>query len=205
MRAPMITSSQAVQISRCCTLARTARPACATHGANSEDAIFQLGPYTFRRRRVKDAESPRATKKCVLTEKTQTKYTEVSCIARRGLVAAMCCCTKSGASEAPVSHRTNALPENRNIYRLRQKIEPDPSNVRLLVNLNQVATVWVIGLIRNFFNATAFTSYRQAFSWSFPVGCTRTNEDGRERLPFLCHFCLPVGLGRPLLPVLFLP
>jgi len=96
-----------------------------THEA-SEDAIFQLGPYTFR-----PAQKMLLTddqKKVRLTEK-ETNILKYLYRATDGVVARDVLLHEVWGYNAGVT--THTLETH--IYRLRQKIEPDPSNARLLV------------------------------------------------------------------------
>jgi len=96
-----------------------------THEA-SEDAIFQLGPYTF-----KPAQKLLLTedqKKVRLTEK-ETNILKYLYRASDGVVARDVLLHEVWGYNAGVT--THTLETH--IYRLRQKIEPDPSNARLLV------------------------------------------------------------------------
>ena len=92
----------------------------------SEDAIFQLGPYTF-----KPAMKMLITeddKKIRLTEK-ETNILKFLYRANDGTVARDVLLHEVWGYNAGVT--THTLETH--IYRLRQKIEPDPSNARLLV------------------------------------------------------------------------
>ena len=92
----------------------------------SEDAIFQLGPYTF-----KPAQKMLITeqdKKVRLTEK-ETNILKYLYRATDGVVARDVLLHEVWGYNAGVT--THTLETH--IYRLRQKIEPDPSNARLLV------------------------------------------------------------------------
>jgi DNA-binding response OmpR family regulator len=92
----------------------------------SEDAIFQLGPYTF-----KPAQKMLVTedeKKIRLTEK-ETNILKFLYRASEGVVARDVLLHEVWGYNAGVT--THTLETH--IYRLRQKIEPDPSNARLLV------------------------------------------------------------------------
>ncbi|MBZ0128497.1 MAG: response regulator transcription factor [Rhodobacteraceae bacterium] len=92
----------------------------------SEDAIFQLGPYTF-----KPANKMLVTeddKKIRLTEK-ETNILKFLYRATDGVVARDVLLHEVWGYNAGVT--THTLETH--IYRLRQKIEPDPSNARLLV------------------------------------------------------------------------
>lgn len=92
----------------------------------SEDAIFQLGPYTFRpaqKMLVTDED-----KKVRLTEK-ETNILKFLYRATDGVVAREVLLHEVWGYNAGVT--THTLETH--IYRLRQKIEPDPSNARLLV------------------------------------------------------------------------
>jgi DNA-binding response OmpR family regulator len=92
----------------------------------SEDAIFQLGPYTF-----KPAQKLLLTeddKKVRLTEK-ETNILKYMYRATDGVVARDVLLHEVWGYNAGVT--THTLETH--IYRLRQKIEPDPSNARLLV------------------------------------------------------------------------
>jgi len=96
-----------------------------THEA-SEDAIFQLGPYTF-----KPAQKLLLTedqKKVRLTEK-ETNILKYLYRASDVVVARDVLLHEVWGYNAGVT--THTLETH--IYRLRQKIEPDPSNARLLV------------------------------------------------------------------------
>jgi DNA-binding response OmpR family regulator len=92
----------------------------------SEDAVFQLGPYTF-----KPANKMLLTedeKKIRLTEK-ETNILKFLYRATDGVVARDVLLHEVWGYNAGVT--THTLETH--IYRLRQKIEPDPSNARLLV------------------------------------------------------------------------
>ncbi|MFN0115108.1 MAG: response regulator transcription factor [Paracoccaceae bacterium] len=92
----------------------------------SEDAIFQLGPYTFKpaMKMLIDARD----RKIRLTEK-ETNILKYLYRATEGVVARDVLLHEVWGYNAGVT--THTLETH--IYRLRQKIEPDPSNARLLV------------------------------------------------------------------------
>ncbi len=92
----------------------------------SEDAVFQLGPYTF-----KPAQKLLLTedeKKVRLTEK-ETNILKFLYRSSEGVVPRDVLLHEVWGYNAGVT--THTLETH--IYRLRQKIEPDPSNARLLV------------------------------------------------------------------------
>lgn len=92
----------------------------------SEDAVFQLGPYTFM-----PAQKMLLTedeKKVRLTEK-ETNILKFLYRSAEGVVARDVLLHEVWGYNAGVT--THTLETH--IYRLRQKIEPDPSNARLLV------------------------------------------------------------------------
>ncbi|MEM6938890.1 MAG: response regulator transcription factor [Pseudomonadota bacterium] len=92
----------------------------------SEDAVFQLGPYTFRpsmKLLVTEEE-----KKVRLTEK-ETNILKFLYRSSEGVVPRDVLLHEVWGYNAGVT--THTLETH--IYRLRQKIEPDPSNARLLV------------------------------------------------------------------------
>lgn len=92
----------------------------------SEDAVFTIGPYTFRPsiKMLTDEES----KKIRLTEK-ETNILKFLYRANDQVVARDVLLHEVWGYNAGVT--THTLETH--IYRLRQKIEPDPSNARLLV------------------------------------------------------------------------
>jgi DNA-binding response OmpR family regulator len=92
----------------------------------SEDAIFQLGPYTFKpaMKMLIDERD----RKIRLTEK-ETNILKFLYRATEGVVARDVLLHEVWGYNAGVT--THTLETH--IYRLRQKIEPDPSNARLLV------------------------------------------------------------------------
>jgi DNA-binding response OmpR family regulator len=92
----------------------------------SEDAIFQLGPYTFKpaMKMLVDARD----RKIRLTEK-ETNILKFLYRASDGVVPRDVLLHEVWGYNAGVT--THTLETH--IYRLRQKIEPDPSNARLLV------------------------------------------------------------------------
>ncbi len=92
----------------------------------SEDAVFQLGPYTFRpSQKLLLTEDE---KKVRLTEK-ETNILKFLYRAQDGVVPRDVLLHEVWGYNAGVT--THTLETH--IYRLRQKIEPDPSNARLLV------------------------------------------------------------------------
>ena len=92
----------------------------------SEDAVFQLGPYSFRpAMKLLVTEDER---KIRLTEK-ETNILKFLYRAQEGVVARDVLLHEVWGYNAGVT--THTLETH--IYRLRQKIEPDPSNVQLLV------------------------------------------------------------------------
>ena len=92
----------------------------------SEDAVFQLGPYTFKpaMKMLLDARD----RKIRLTEK-ETNILKFLYRASDGVVPRDVLLHEVWGYNAGVT--THTLETH--IYRLRQKIEPDPSNARLLV------------------------------------------------------------------------
>ena len=92
----------------------------------SEDAVFQLGPYTFKpaRKMLVDEKE----KKIRLTEK-ETNILKYLYRAQSVVVARDVLLHEVWGYNAGVT--THTLETH--IYRLRQKIEPDPSHARLLV------------------------------------------------------------------------
>ena len=92
----------------------------------SEDAVFQLGPYTFKpATKMLVTEDDR---KIRLTEK-ETNILKFLYRASEGVVARDVLLHEVWGYNAGVT--THTLETH--IYRLRQKIEPEPSNARLLV------------------------------------------------------------------------
>jgi DNA-binding response OmpR family regulator len=92
----------------------------------SEDAVFQLGPYTFKpAMKLLETEDQ---KKIRLTEK-ETNILKFLYRAQSGVVARDVLLHEVWGYNAGVT--THTLETH--IYRLRQKIELDPSNARLLV------------------------------------------------------------------------
>ena len=92
----------------------------------SEDAVFQLGPYTFKpAMKLLQTEDAR---KIRLTEK-ETNILKYLYRARDGVVARDVLLHEVWGYNAGVT--THTLETH--IYRLRQKIEPNPSNAQLLV------------------------------------------------------------------------
>lgn len=92
----------------------------------SEDAVFTLGPYTFKPAAKMLIDE--ADKKIRLTEK-ETNILKFLYRAQDGVVAREVLLHEVWGYNASVT--THTLETH--IYRLRQKIEPDPSNARLLV------------------------------------------------------------------------
>jgi len=92
----------------------------------SEDAVFQLGPYTFKP--AMKMLTTEDEKKIRLTEK-ETNILKFLYRAQEGVVARDVLLHEVWGYNAGVT--THTLETH--IYRLRQKIEPDPSNARLLV------------------------------------------------------------------------
>ena len=92
----------------------------------SEDAVFQLGPYTFKpAMKVLTTEDDRKVR---LTEK-ETNILKFLSRSNDGVVPRDVLLHEVWGYNAGVT--THTLETH--IYRLRQKIEPDPSNARLLV------------------------------------------------------------------------
>jgi DNA-binding response OmpR family regulator len=94
---------------------------------NSEDAVFTIGPYTFRPA-AKQLQDPAHNRRIRLTEKEAAilKYLYRAGgqpIARKVLLNEVW-----GYNAAVTTHTLET-----HIYRLRQKIEPDPANARLLI------------------------------------------------------------------------
>lgn len=92
----------------------------------SEDAIFQLGPYTFKP--AMKMLIDQRDRKIRLTEK-ETNILKFLYRSTEGVVPRDVLLHEVWGYNAGVT--THTLETH--IYRLRQKIEPDPSNVRLLV------------------------------------------------------------------------
>ena len=95
---------------------------------NSEDAVFTIGPYTFRPS-AKLLQEPVKNRR-IRPDRERGGDLEVS-VSRRHEAG-----RPAGAAERGVGlqrRRDDAHAGETHIYRLRQKIEPDPGNARLLV------------------------------------------------------------------------
>ncbi len=94
---------------------------------NSEDAVFTIGPYTFRPS-AKMLLEPVKNKKIRLTEKEAAILKYLYRAGTRPVGRQVLLNEVWGYNAAVTTHTLET-----HIYRLRQKIEPDPSNARLLL------------------------------------------------------------------------
>jgi DNA-binding response OmpR family regulator len=94
---------------------------------NSEDAVFTIGPYTFRPS-AKLLQEPVRSRRIRLTEKEAAILKFLYRAGARPVARQILLNEVWGYNAAVTTHTLET-----HIYRLRQKIEPDPSNARLLV------------------------------------------------------------------------
>ncbi len=94
---------------------------------NSEDAVFTIGPYTFRPA-AKLLQEPQRNRRIRLTEKEAAILKFLYRAGTRAVARQVLLNEVWGYNAAVTTHTLET-----HIYRLRQKIEPDPSNARLLV------------------------------------------------------------------------
>ncbi len=94
---------------------------------NSEDAVFTIGPYTFRPA-AKLLQEPARSRRIRLTEKEAAILKFLYRAGTRAVARQVLLNEVWGYNAAVTTHTLET-----HIYRLRQKIEPDPSNARLLV------------------------------------------------------------------------
>ena len=94
---------------------------------NSEDAVFTIGPYTFRPS-AKLLHEPHKNRRIRLTEKEAAILKFLYRAGTRPVARQVLLNEVWGYNAAVTTHTLET-----HIYRLRQKIEPDPSNARLLV------------------------------------------------------------------------
>ena len=94
---------------------------------NSEDAVFTIGPYTFRPS-AKLLQEPAKNRRIRLTEKEAAILKFLYRAGTRPVARQVLLNEVWGYNAAVTTHTLET-----HIYRLRQKIEPDPSNARLLV------------------------------------------------------------------------
>ena len=94
---------------------------------NSEDAVFTIGPYTFRPA-AKLLQEPSRNRRIRLTEKEAAILKFLYRAGTRPVARQVLLNEVWGYNAAVTTHTLET-----HIYRLRQKIEPDPSNARLLV------------------------------------------------------------------------
>jgi len=94
---------------------------------NSEDAVFTIGPYTFRPS-AKLLLEPSRNRKIRLTEKEAAILKYLYRAGGRPVARQVLLNEVWGYNSAVTTHTLET-----HIYRLRQKIEPDPSNARLLL------------------------------------------------------------------------
>jgi DNA-binding response OmpR family regulator len=94
---------------------------------NSEDAVFTIGPYTFRPS-AKLLLEPVKNRKIRLTEKEAAILKYLYRAGTRPVARQVLLNEVWGYNSAVTTHTLET-----HIYRLRQKIEPDPSNARLLL------------------------------------------------------------------------
>ena len=94
---------------------------------NSEDAVFTIGPYTFRPS-AKLLQEPVRSRRIRLTEKEAAILKFLYRAGTKPVARQILLNEVWGYNAAVTTHTLET-----HIYRLRQKIEPDPSNARLLV------------------------------------------------------------------------
>ncbi len=94
---------------------------------NSEDAVFTIGPYTFRPS-AKLLQEPVRNRRIRLTEKEAAILKFLYRAGERPVPRQVLLNEVWGYNAAVTTHTLET-----HIYRLRQKIEPDPTNARLLV------------------------------------------------------------------------
>ncbi len=94
---------------------------------NSEDAVFTIGPYTFRPA-AKLLQELQRNRRIRLTEKEAAILKFLYRAGTRPVARQVLLNEVWGYNAAVTTHTLET-----HIYRLRQKIEPDPSNARLLV------------------------------------------------------------------------
>ena len=94
---------------------------------NSEDAVFVIGPYTFRPS-AKLLQEPQRNRRIRLTEKEAAILKFLYRAGTKPVARQILLNEVWGYNAAVTTHTLET-----HIYRLRQKIEPDPTNARLLV------------------------------------------------------------------------
>jgi DNA-binding response OmpR family regulator len=94
---------------------------------NSEDAVFSIGPYTFRPS-AKLLSEPQRNRRIRLTEKEAAILKFLYRAGTKPVARQILLNEVWGYNAAVTTHTLET-----HIYRLRQKIEPDPANARLLV------------------------------------------------------------------------
>jgi DNA-binding response OmpR family regulator len=94
---------------------------------NSEDAVFTIGPYTFRPS-AKLLQDPARNRRIRLTEKEAAILKFLYRAGEHAVARQVLLNEVWGYNAAVTTHTLET-----HIYRLRQKIEPDPANARLLV------------------------------------------------------------------------
>jgi DNA-binding response OmpR family regulator len=94
---------------------------------NSEDAVFSIGPYTFRPA-AKLLQDPARNRRIRLTEKEAAILKFLYRAGTRAVARQVLLNEVWGYNAAVTTHTLET-----HIYRLRQKIEPDPGNARLLL------------------------------------------------------------------------
>ncbi len=94
---------------------------------NSEDAVFTIGPYTFRPA-AKLLQEPSRSRRIRLTEKEAAILKFLYRAGTRAVARQVLLNEVWGYNAAVTTHTLET-----HIYRLRQKIEPDPANARLLI------------------------------------------------------------------------
>ncbi len=94
---------------------------------NSEDAVFVIGPYTFRPS-AKLLQEPLRNRRIRLTEKEAAILKFLYRAGTKPVARQILLNEVWGYNAAVTTHTLET-----HIYRLRQKIEPDPTNARLLV------------------------------------------------------------------------
>jgi DNA-binding response OmpR family regulator len=94
---------------------------------NSEDAVFSIGPYSFRPS-AKMLQEPQRNRRIRLTEKEAAILKFLYRAGTRAVARQVLLNEVWGYNAAVTTHTLET-----HIYRLRQKIEPDPTNARLLL------------------------------------------------------------------------